>query len=160
MRFSADGEQLEVRLAACIVELFRRGKRVAAHLRSTRIGVYVTVAAHMPRALHAYAEWTLQRLVRWAGRTGPRTARLVEAILVARPHPQQGVGSCLGRSALARAMVWGACRPPPGSPCSSGRNATLCLQNKAAGGYWHVFDPSAAIWRLHQVYFRFSASPR
>src|SRR5665647_3696931 len=56
VRFSADGEQLEVRLAACIVELFRRGKRVAAHLRSTRIGVYVTVAAHMPRALHAYAE--------------------------------------------------------------------------------------------------------
>lgn len=95
-------ERLDLRVTACTVECLRRGKRVASHLRSARAGGHTTVAAHMPRAHRAYAEWTPQRLVRWAEQTGPETARLVAAILAARPHPQQGFRSCLGLLGLGK----------------------------------------------------------
>jgi len=95
-------ERLDVRLTAATVECLRGGKRVASHLRSARRGGHTTVAAHMPRAHRAYAEWTPQRLVRWAEETGPETARLVAAIMAARAHPQQGFRSCLGLLGLGK----------------------------------------------------------
>lgn len=95
-------ERLDVRLTAATVECLRGGQRVAAHLRSGRRGGHTTVAAHMPRAHRAYAEWTPQRLVGWAEETGPETARLVAAIMAARAHPQQGFRSCLGLLGLGK----------------------------------------------------------
>lgn len=88
--------QVEVRLSAHTVEIFHRGQRVASHRRSARRGAHTTVNTHMPTAHRAYAEWTPQRLVRWAEKTGPATAALIARILASRPHPQQGFRSCLG----------------------------------------------------------------
>ena len=95
-------ERLDVRLTAATVECLRGGQRVASHLRSERRGGRATVAAHMPRAHRAYAEWTPQRLVAWAQETGPETARLVAVIMAARAHPQQGFRSCLGLLSLGK----------------------------------------------------------
>lgn len=95
-------EQLDVRLTAATIECFLRGRRVASHLRSMRQGRHTTLPAHMPRAHREYAEWTPERLVAWARETGPETARLVEAIMASRPHPQQGFRSCLGLLALGK----------------------------------------------------------
>ena len=50
----------------------------------------------MPRPHREYAEWTPQRLVRWARQSGPATATLISHILASRRHPQQGFRSCLG----------------------------------------------------------------
>jgi transposase len=50
----------------------------------------------MPKAHQQYAEWTPQRLVRWAASFGPNTSGLVEAILRKKVHPQQGFRSALG----------------------------------------------------------------
>lgn len=55
----------------------------------------------MPVAHRAYVQWSPQRLVRWAEKTGPATAAVVERILASRPHPQQGFRSCLGLLRLA-----------------------------------------------------------
>ena len=76
----------------------------------------------MPKAHQHYAQWTPQRLIRWAEKTGDETARVVESILASRPHPQHGFRSCLGimrlgkqygddrlEAACRRAMVIGAC---------------------------------------------------
>jgi transposase len=57
----------------------------------------------MPQAHQQYLEWTPQRLIRWAAETGPLTARLVETILGARTHPQQGFRNCLGILRLGKA---------------------------------------------------------
>ena len=89
-------KQLDVRLTANTVEMFHQGKRVASHRRSNRKGRHTTVTAHMPAAHRQYAEWTPERLVRWAGKFGGAVAAVVEAILSSRPHPQQGFRSCLG----------------------------------------------------------------
>jgi len=89
------GESLDVRLSAATVELFHRHRRVASHLRSHTPG-YSTDPAHMPESHRRHAAWTPGRIVAWAARTGPATAKLAEAILAARPHPEQGFRSCLG----------------------------------------------------------------
>jgi transposase len=115
-------QQLEVRLSAHVVELFHKGTRVASHQRSPHKGRHSTVAAHMPKAHQHYAEWTPQRLIRWAAHSGPAVAGVVDTILTARSHPQQGFRACLGimrlgkrygderlEAACRRALTLGAC---------------------------------------------------
>ena len=95
-------QQLEVRVSARVVELFHKGTRVASHVRSRLKGRHSTVAAHRPTAHQRYAEWTPQRLILWAAKTGEATAQVVEAILTSRPHPQQGFRACLGMMRLGK----------------------------------------------------------
>jgi len=95
-------QSIDVRATDTGVECFHKSKRVASHLRLQRKGQYATVAAHMPKNHQDYAQWTPQRLVRWAEKTGPQTALAVEHILRTRPHPQQGFRACLGIMRLGR----------------------------------------------------------
>lgn len=114
--------QLEARISAQTVEVFHKGKRVASHRRSPHKGRHTTLKEHMPKAHRHYAEWTPQRLIRWASKTGGATAQVIEAILTSRAYPQQGFRSCLGimrlgsrygddrlEAACRRAMAIGAC---------------------------------------------------
>ena len=43
--------------------------------------------------------------MRWAGETGPATAKLVEQILSSRPHPQHGFRACLGIMRLGKSYT-------------------------------------------------------
>jgi len=101
-------EVLEARSTAATVELFHRGKRVAAHLRDQGRGRHSTVPEHMPSAHLAYAGWTHERMRAQADATGPATAALVEAIMRSRKHPEQGFRSCVGILRLAKS--YGAAR--------------------------------------------------
>jgi transposase len=75
---------------------------VAAHPRSfVRFG-YTTDPSHMPKAHRRYLEWTPERIVSWATKTGPATAALVERVMAERPHPEQGFRSCVGIIRLAQ----------------------------------------------------------
>ncbi len=89
-------QEVEVRLTRSTVELFHRGQRISSHVRSLRKGGFTTLPEHMPQNHREWGEWNPDRLRRWADRTGPATAQLVQEILDARPHPQQGYRSCLG----------------------------------------------------------------
>jgi len=115
-------QPLDARLTDHTLECFHKGQRVASHARSHLKGRHTTVAEHMPKAHREYAEWTPQRLVRWAEKSGPATAGVISQVL-SRPHPQQGFRSCLGIMRLAdrfgqdrleaacrRALLLGACR--------------------------------------------------
>ena len=95
-------QRLDVRITAHTVECFLKGKRVASHRRSSHKGKHTTVTQHMPKAHQQYAEWTPQRLVKWAASFGPNTSGLVEAILRKRAHPQQGFRSALGLLRLGK----------------------------------------------------------
>jgi len=85
------------------VECFYQGRRLASHVRSYRRGHHTTAGAHMPPAHRAYAEWTPERIVGWAARTGEATAELVARVIASRRHPQQGYRSCLGILRLGQA---------------------------------------------------------
>ncbi len=94
------GEHVDVRMSAKTVEVFSRHRRVASHPRRFTPG-YSTDPAHMPESHRRHASWTPGRIIAWANKTGPATAKLAEAILCSRPHPEQGYRSCLGIIRLA-----------------------------------------------------------
>jgi len=95
-------QELDVRLAAHTVEMFRNSKRVASHVRSRRKGGFTTLSEHMPASHQHYAKWTPERLVHWAEETGGQTAKVIETILLSRSVPQQGFRSCLGIMSLGK----------------------------------------------------------
>lgn len=95
-------KELEVRMTARIVEVFYKGNRITSHPRSYVAGHYETTPLHMPKSHREYAEWTPERLVRWARESGVSTAGMVDAILQRHVHPQQGFRSCLGIISLGR----------------------------------------------------------
>ena len=94
--------QLDARITAHAVELFYRGRRVAAHARSLQHGAQTTLTAHMPRSHQAHQQWSPQRLLQWAARIGPDTHRVVDHLLAHKPHPEQGYRSCLGLLSLQK----------------------------------------------------------
>ena len=89
-------ERVEARFTHSTVEIFFKSRRIASHVRLWGRGKASTQPEHMPSSHRAHAEWTPSRLVGWAEKTGPGTARVVSEILSSRPHPEQGFRSCLG----------------------------------------------------------------
>lgn len=89
-------ERVDVRTGAATIEIFHRGHRVAAHLRSYHKGGFTTLPEHMPALHRKHAEWTPERVAHWAGTVGPETRALVEAIMAERRHPEHGYRSWLG----------------------------------------------------------------
>lgn len=96
------GQQFEARITATSVECFVQRKRVASHVRSFQKGRHTTISDHMPKGQQEYADWTPQRLIRWAAKTGPQTAAMTEAILASRQHAQQAFRSAMGLISLAK----------------------------------------------------------
>jgi transposase len=116
-------ELVEIRATHATIEIFHKGQRVASHVRGRGREQVSTHKEHRPKSHQAHLEWTPSRLVNWAKKIGPHTARLCERILSERPHPEMGYRSCLGIIRLAdqystarleaaahRALQAGACR--------------------------------------------------
>jgi len=95
-------ESVWVRITAPTIEVFHRGQRVAAHLRSSSERRHTTLAEHMPSSHRRYAEWTPQRIAQAAGEIGRNTAALIEIILRERAHPEQGFRAAIGIVRLAK----------------------------------------------------------
>ena len=95
---------LDVRLTSKIVEIFHKGRRVASHQRRYGGRRHGTHPDHMPSSHRRYADWSPERFKRWARRFGPDTEGLIIAILVNRPHPEQGFRTCLGVLRLDRGL--------------------------------------------------------
>jgi transposase len=83
-------EQADTRATARTIEVFHRGKRVAAHARRYGGPRHGTLPDHMPSAHRRYAAWTPERLQRDARDIGPNTEGLIIAVMARRPHPEQG----------------------------------------------------------------------
>ncbi|HEV7266856.1 MAG TPA: hypothetical protein VGN83_18360 [Falsiroseomonas sp.] len=98
----------------------------------------------MPSAHRRHADWTPARLRREDAAIGPAATSMVEAILAAKPHPEQGFRACLGILGLARgyaaARLEAACQrgldrayapePVPDTP-------PIRHPNIRGGGYYH-----------------------
>ena len=95
-------QKIDVRVSATTVECFFKGKRVAAHLRSSQRGRHTTLGEHMPEAHRKHLEWTPGRLLNWALAIGPATRDVVQWQFDNRPHPEQGYRACLGLLNLAK----------------------------------------------------------
>ena len=105
---------VDVRVTERTVEAFHKGERVASHAKSIGRRSHVTVADHMPSSHKRHAAWTPARITAFAEKIGPATAALTQAIMIARPHPEQGFRTCLGILSLEKvygqARLEAACR--------------------------------------------------
>jgi transposase len=84
------------------IEVFHKGERVASHMRSRVAHKQTTIPQHMPSSHRRYAEWSPTRMLREAEKIGPATIALFEAIMKAKPRPEQGFRSCLGILSLVK----------------------------------------------------------
>ena len=107
-------KQLSVRITGQTVECFNKGQRVASHRRSHQKGAHSTQPEHMPQKHRQYAEWTPERIEKWALKAGAETAAVVSRIMAGRKHPEQAYRSCLGVLRLGKSFgderLEGACR--------------------------------------------------
>ena len=60
-----------------------------------------TETSHQPKSHQRYREWTPTRVLEWATAIGPFTGRLVEAMLIHKPHPEAGYRAAMGLRPLA-----------------------------------------------------------
>jgi transposase len=95
-------EMVEARITSATVEIFHKGQRIASHAFSPVRNGHTTITEHMPSAHRRYAEWTPAKMMSEAALIGPAAIALVEAIMKAKPHPEQGFRSCLGIISLVR----------------------------------------------------------
>jgi transposase len=94
-------KELWCRSTSDTVEIFHQGVRVSSHPRSYQKFKYTTDKAHMPEAHRSVAEWTPERIARWAGSIGEQTLKAVNHVMESRVHPEQAFNSALGMIRLA-----------------------------------------------------------
>ena len=91
------GKQLDVNFSEYVVEVLYRGQRVASHARlHGHDRHYSTLTAHMPKGHREMAEWTPERIVKWAASVGEYTALLINALIERKAHPQQAFRAAAG----------------------------------------------------------------
>ena len=95
-------EIVDARITGTTVEIFHKSERIAAHVFSAVKHRHTTITEHMPSAHRRYAAWTPAKMMDEAAVIGPATMALFEAIMKAKPHPEQGFRSCLGIIGLAK----------------------------------------------------------
>ena len=93
---------VRVRRSARTVEIFYKGRRVAAHARGHSRGGCTTDPGHRPKSHQQHLEWSPGRLIDWAQTIGPQCGQAVTHILESWPHPEQGYRACLGLIRLAK----------------------------------------------------------
>jgi transposase len=157
-------QEVDGRITANTVELFHKGKRVAAHPRLYVTGAghhHVTLPEHMPKNHQRYSRWSEASFRADGAAIGPNTEGLIIAVMARRKYPEQGFRSCQSildrlrnverdraEGACARALEIGALSSKSlGSILDNNldrksrqqKNATLPLfhTNIRGGGYYH-----------------------
>ena len=89
-------EKLDVWYSKTTVEIYHKGKRIATHPRSYKLGYASTLDEHMPPQHKLYKErWNPGRLINWGLKIGFNTARLMKAIMESKKNYVQGYRSCI-----------------------------------------------------------------
>jgi transposase len=95
-------KEVEIRLTVNRVEIFLEGKSVAGHDRGISLRHVSTMKEHMPRSHREYAEWTPERLTRWASEFGPCTGEFVRVMLSQYAQVEYGFRSAFGIFSLSK----------------------------------------------------------
>ncbi|GHV73188.1 integrase [Spirochaetia bacterium] len=91
------GKQVTVRATSRTIEILADGERLAGHLRNyDKYSRYTTDDEHMPEKHKAVADWTPERLRKWAAKTGARTEAYIVWLMEQREHPEQAFKTCAG----------------------------------------------------------------
>jgi transposase len=89
-------QRVEVRASERMIEVYYKGKPVAFHPRSFRMGRFSTLREHMPDNHKFIEDMSAERLIQWAHSIGPQTSMMIRAALASKSVPQQAYRTCLG----------------------------------------------------------------
>lgn len=90
-------QEVMLKVTFSMVHILHKGQRIASHVRLYgKKYHYSTVHDHMPLKHQKMTEWTPERIVNWANRIGPNTAKVVDHIMAHKLHPEQAYRACLG----------------------------------------------------------------
>jgi transposase len=100
------GKQALVRWNSRTVEVFCEGERIACHVRNMDSHKrFITDNAHMPDSHRAVTDWSPQRFVSWAAKTGAKTKAYVSWLLERKEHPEQAFRTCAGILRIAATVT-------------------------------------------------------
>ena len=100
--FDLIGEKVVLRLTRNAVEIYYRGTRVAAHLRSRTIQREPIVKTeHMPPEHRKYLAYNEEEFTAWANSIGEHTTSVVRYFLTSGKEPEQGYKACASMTKLA-----------------------------------------------------------
>lgn len=97
------GKQVDLSFSSSLVTIYHNGHVVARHIRTVKPGQFVTDRRHMPHEHQQYLEWTPERIRNWAGKIGPNTVELIDAVMRSKSHPEHAFRGSLGILRLAKA---------------------------------------------------------
>jgi transposase len=127
-------QEVELRATSTTVECFYQGNRIVAHMRSHAKYKYTTLKEHMPKSHQVHAEWTPERMKRWADKIGPCTNQFINHMIVTRAFPEQAFRACLGVLRLGtrygEARLEKACAIAYAAGASRYKNVESILKNK------------------------------
>lgn len=95
-------KRVDVRLTERTIEVFFRGKPVAVHARTRRLGGFTTTPEHRPPHHRAVTDLSIERLYRQAEAIGPQTVALLREQSQHRKHPHETLRSAMGILRLAK----------------------------------------------------------
>jgi transposase len=108
------GKTVDVRQSERLVEIYHKGRFIAAHAKVHKAADFSTTPEHMPENHRAYADRSQISLQRRAQAIGSATAAVIAAQLDRKVHPEQTYRTSLGILRLAKdysdAALEAACR--------------------------------------------------
>jgi hypothetical protein len=100
------GKMVLIRWNSRTVEVLHEGGRIACHIRGLENGKrFTTDPAHMPESHKAVADWSPQRFISWAAKTGEQTRKYIESLLERKEHPEQAYRTCAGILRIASTVT-------------------------------------------------------
>jgi len=90
------GKQVLMHYTVNLVEIYFNHERIAMHARTFGRHQYTTLDEHMPPDHQFVAGMSPEKIIGWAEKIGPGTRKMVEKIMSACRHPEQGFNSSLG----------------------------------------------------------------
>jgi hypothetical protein len=102
------GQKMDVRVGPRMVEIFQRGKPIAAHIRVERPWQRRTIAAHRPAEHQAYLALGIDKLMEQAARIGPNTVAVLTKQMLAKRHLDETIRGSRGILRLAQDFSYAA----------------------------------------------------
>jgi transposase len=100
------GQIVLVRSTLRVVEVFFNGERIACHVKNTDPRRrFITELSHMPDNHEAVSEWSPQRFISWAAKTGIRTKEYIRSLLESKDHPEQAYRTCMAILRIASTVT-------------------------------------------------------
>jgi len=89
------GQIVLIRSTLRVVEVFFNGERIACHVKNTDPRRrFITDKSHMPDNHVAVSDWSPQRFISWAAKTGAKTREYICSLLKSKDHPEQAYRTC------------------------------------------------------------------